>query len=72
MPQIGTLKEYRRRGHIFEYQLLRETGTNLWAADGYLKSDPSVTLRTKTFKTQTEAELAFMDLAKEIAGRRKR
>ena len=35
------MAEYKRPGgYIFEYETLRETGTNLWAADGYLKSDP--------------------------------
>ena len=64
--------QYKRRGLAFEYQLLREAGTDLWIADGYLTSDRSVATRTKRFKTEREAALAFMDWAKEIAGRRKR
>jgi hypothetical protein len=61
------MAEYRRPGgHIFEYETLRETGTNLWAVDGYLKSDPSVAIRTKTFKTKHEASLEFMKRARQI------
>jgi hypothetical protein len=65
-------KEYRYGGQVFEYYTLTETGTNLWAADGHLKSDPNVTIRTEKFKTEREATLAFMDKAKEIAGSRTR
>jgi hypothetical protein len=71
MAQRGTPKVYKHRGHTFEFWLLPETGTKLWAADGYLNSDPSVAIRTKTFNTEREAVLAFMDKAKEIANRRK-
>ncbi len=51
-----TMAEYRRPGgHIFEYETLRETGTNLWAADGYLKSDPSVAIHEpKPLKQNTK------------------
>lgn len=60
-------REYKHGGHTFEYYILRVTGTNLWVADGYLKSDPNVKRRTETFNTEREAELAFMDMVKEIA-----
>lgn len=66
------MAEYRRPGgHTFEYETLRETGNNLWAADGYLKSDPSVVIRTNTFKTKREARLEFMKRAKQIVDSRK-
>ena len=71
MVQKGAPKIYKHRGHTFEFWLLPEAGTKLLAADGYLKSDPSVAIRTKTFKTEREAVLAFMDKAKEIANRGK-
>jgi hypothetical protein len=64
--------EYRQPGgYIFEYEVLPETRTGLWAADGYLKSDPNIRIRTDRFKNKDDAVKAFMEWAKRIPDRQK-
>jgi hypothetical protein len=60
-------QEYKHGGLVFEYYTLTVAGTNTWVADGYLKSDPNVTIRTQALDTEREARLAFIDMATEIA-----
>ena len=63
--------EYVHRGCVFEYYVLPETGTGLYVADGYLKSDLNIRRRTATLPTEREAVLAFMEWAKLIADAKK-